>query len=197
MGRWYYSRKATTEASCDLNIYRLKKWGMLAGLQSTTITWTSSMTGKKTVVFLTVDVTDDPYVRLTYTLGDSKGNTCDYDYQVSLVTTPCNLGGNRYWFACPTCFGRVGVIYLAPSDVHFMCRHCNNLSYHSQNESSPFGILGVTDRKMKKLRSEIKRWTWRGRPTKKVRRLRALERKMGIFSVQTSAWFERFKARLN
>ena len=197
MGRWYYNRKATAEASCDLSIYRLKKWGMLAGLQSTTITWTRSMTGKKTVVFLTVDVTGDPYVRLTYTLGDSKGNMRDYDYQVSLVTTPCNLGGIRYWFACPTCFGRVGVIYLAPGNVHFMCRHCNDLSYHSRNESNVFGILGVTDRKMKKLRSEIKRWTWRGRPTRKVRRLYKLQRKMGMLSPQMSARLERFKARLD
>ena len=197
MGRWYYRRKATADESCDLNIFRLKKLGMLAGLRSITTTWTSSMTGKKTTALVTVDVTGDPYVRLTYTLGDSKGNTRDYDYQVSLVTTPCNLGGIRYWFACPSCYGRVGVIYLAPGGVHFMCRHCNNLSYNSRNESNVFGKLGVTDRKIEKLRSEIKRWTWRGRPTRKVRRLLALQRKMGMFSVQTSAWFDRFKARLS
>ena len=115
---------------------------------------------------------------------DAHSPSRDYDYQVSLLTTPCNLGGIRYWFACPTCLGRVGVIYLAPGDIHFRCRPCNNLSYHSRNESSPFGILGVTERKIEKLRSEIKRWTWRGRPTRKVRRLRAPERKMGMLSVQ-------------
>jgi len=135
--------------------------------------------------------------RILHYLKTSKGNTHGYDYKVSLVTTPCNLGGIRYWFACPTCFGRVGVIYLAPGNVHFMCRHCNNLSYHSRNESSPLGILGVTDRKMKKLQSEIKRWTWRGRPTRKVRRLYKLQRKMGMLSPQMSARLERFKARLS
>ena len=103
----------------------------------------------------------------------------------------------RYWFACPACGGRVGGLYLAPGSRYFICRHCNNLSYNSRNESSPFGISGVTDRKMKKLRSEIKRWTWRGRPTRKVRRLRALERKMSIVGGQAMARLERFKARFN
>ena len=44
--------------------------------------------------------------------------------------------------------------------------------------------------------SQIKRWTWRGRPTRKVRRLHALERKMGILSGPIMAQMEKFKARL-
>jgi hypothetical protein len=162
------------------------------------ISWTRSRTGKKTSVIVGVHITnDDRFVMLKYTLADRGGNKTDYVYTVTLVTTPCNFGGVRYWFACPSCGWRVAVLFLAPGNVHFMCRNCNNLSYNSRNESNVFGILGVTDRKIEKLRSEIKRWTWRGKPTRKVRRLYKLQWKMGMLSPQISAQLDRFKARLN
>ena len=189
MGRWYGHKKSTAEASCDLSIFSLNKLGLLTGKQSTAKIWQHNLTGQRTVVFLTADVTGDPYVQLTYTLG----NTYEYDYQVSLLTSPCNLGGVRYWFACPGCSERVGVLYLARGDAHFRCRHCNNLTYLSRNRCV-VESWGHTGRQLDKLRGEIKRWTWRGRPTRKVRRLRALERKMGVFEPQMSARFEKFRA---
>ena len=187
-------RKATVEESCDLTIQHLKRRGMLTGAQAfDKITWTSSMTGKSTSVLLAVCVTDDPHVRLVYTIADRRGET-DYNHGVSLVTTPCNFGGVRYWFACPSCGRRVGVLYLAPGDVHFRCRHCNDLSYWSRN-CSGMESLGETGRQIDKLRSEIKRWTWRGLPTRKVRRLQAFQRKMGILSGPITARVERLAAR--
>jgi hypothetical protein len=198
MGRWYYSKKATVEASCDLTVFQLRKYGMLeGGHTATVITWVMKNTGKESSISLEVNMTGEPYARLAYSLSDRESNVTPCDSEVDLVTTPCNFGGVRYWFACPACSRHVGGLYLAPGDRYFRCRHCNNLSYHSRNDSNLFGIWGVADRKMKKLRSEIKRWTWRGRPTRKVRRLRALERKIGIVSVQASAWMDRFKARLS
>jgi hypothetical protein len=140
------------------------------------------MTGKTTVAFLAVDVVDEPHIRISYSLTDRKGNKADFDCEASFLTTDCNFGGIRYWFGCPHCGRRVVVLYLAPGDTHFRCRHCNNLSYHSRNESNPYGIMGQTSREIDKLRSEIKRWTWRGRPTRKVRRLRALEAKISRLS---------------
>ncbi len=196
--RYYYNRKATADESCRLRISELRKDGMLSsGYSSGTRIWSSNRTDKKTIIGLAVDITDDPYVRLIYSVTDRKGKRTDYDYQVSLVTTPCNFGGVRYWFGCPSCGRRVAVLYLAPGDVHFRCRNCNNLSYHSRNESNIYGIFGVLDRKIKKLRSEIKRWTWRGRPTRKVRRIQALQRKMGILSGPIRAQMEKMEARLS
>ena len=48
---------------------------------------------------------------------------------------------------------------------------------------------GHASRQIEKLYDEIKRWRWRGRPTRKVRRLRALERRMGRFSMRIPARF--------
>ena len=190
MGRWYCHKKSTAEESCDLSIFWMNKSGLLTGKRSTSTMWEHSQTGQQTVVFLTADVTTDrPSVRLTYTLGKTHG----YDYQVSLLTSPCNLGGIRFWFRCPGCLERVGVIYLAPGNVHFRCRHCNNLTYRSRTRDV-MTAFGHTSRQIDKLRGEIKRRTWQGRPTRKVRRLRVLERKMGVFSQQMSARLEKFRA---
>jgi hypothetical protein len=134
MGRWYYHRKTTAEESCKLAIPYLRKHGTLSGKGTGKISWTSSRTGKETAIGLTVDVTtNEPHARFVYAVIDKQGNKTDYDYEVSLVTTPCNFGGVRYWFGCPSCGRRVAVLYLAPGDVYFRCRYCNNLSYWSRN----------------------------------------------------------------
>ncbi|MHC4068562.1 MAG: hypothetical protein ACYS18_07675 [Planctomycetota bacterium] len=195
--RYYYNRKATADESCRLEMSYLKKRGMLTGEESIEkITWTSSMTGKTTAVLVLVDVTDEPFVILSYTVTDREGNKTDYDYEVSLVTTPCNFGGVRYWFACLSCGRRVAVLYLAPGDVYFRCRHCNNLSYNSRNRCS-IESFGHISRQADKLRSQIKRWTWRGRPTRKVRRLRALERKTQMLGGYAMARIDRLNARIS
>ena len=194
--RYFYNSKATVEESNDLSVFSLKEWGMLkAGYNSTTITWTSDRTGKQSRIGLEVYMNDDPFVRLSYAITDRQGNSTPYENEVSLVTTPCNLGGVRYWFACPHCWERVAVLYLAPGDVYFRCRNCNNLSYNSRNYNT-MESFGHTSRQIDKLRSEIKRWTWQGRPTRKVRRLQTLERKMGILSGPVSAQIGRLTARI-
>ena len=196
MGRWYYNKKATVEASCDLTVFQLKKRGMLeGGYTATTITWVTKNTGRESHISLEVNITSEPYARFKYSLTDREGNSTLYDFEVSLITTLCYYGGVRYWFACPGCGRRAGGLYLAPGGRYFRCRRCNNLSYNSRNESHPMGIWGVTERKIEKLRSEIKRWTWQGRPTRKVRRLHALEWKMCVVVRQARTRLERFKAK--
>ena len=194
--RYYYNRKATADESCRLKMSYLKQRGMLTKEESAErISWTSSMTGKTTTIIVGVYLTDDPFAILMYSVTDRDGNKTDYNNEVSLVTTPCNLGGVRYWFLCPLCYSRVGVLYLPPGEVRFACRHCNNLSYWSRNRCT-LESFGHTSRQIDELRSQIKRWTWRGRPTRKVRRLQALEQKMGMLSGPVRARIGRFSARL-
>lgn len=194
--RYYYNRKATADESCRLKMSSLRKDGMLSsGYSSETRIWASNRTDKKTIIGVAVDITDEPYVRLIYSVTDREGKRTDYDYQVSLVTTPCNFGGVRYWFGCPSCGRRVGVLYLAPGDVYFRCRHCNNLSYHSRSRCG-IALFGHTWRQIEKLQGEIKRWTWRGRPTRKVKRLNALKQKVAVLGSHEQARMEKFRARL-
>jgi hypothetical protein len=196
MGRYYWRTKPTAEESLDLSVYNLKRRGMLTGHTAVEITWVSSRSGKESTISVIVDITDDPHVTLIYSLTDREGNKTDYNYEVSLVTTPCTYGGVRYWFACPVCHERVGVLYLAPGKIYFTCRHCNNITYHSRNRCR-IASFGHTSRQIDKLRSEIKRWTWRGRPTRKVRRLRTLERKAEVLGGYAMAQLEKFRARIS
>jgi len=48
--RYYYNRKATAEESCRLKMSYLRERGILSGQATGEIAWTSSMTGKTTVV---------------------------------------------------------------------------------------------------------------------------------------------------
>ena len=85
------------------------------------------------------------------------------------------------------CGRRAGKLYKAPSKNYFGCRHCYDLSYESRNESrlgmcGQLGYLLKAEKQYEELYKKTKRWTWRGRPTRKVRRLQALERKMSILS---------------
>ena len=186
MGRYYCDAKTTVEQATQLNIFKLKEFGLLTGYAATTLSWKWSLSGRKSSIGICVD-TEELYAKVNYTVTDrDTGKKTDYDYKISLMTTPCNFGGVRYWFGCPSCGRLVAVLYLAPGNVYFRCRHCYDLSYESRNESrlGRFGNIGyniVAERKIEELYSQIKRWTWRGRPTRKVRKLKALEAKLNTY----------------
>ena len=192
MGRYYFDAKTTVEEATQLSIFKLKEFGLLRGYCASTLTWTRRLSGHKSSIGIVVD-TEDLYAKVNYTITDrNSGEKTDYDYKISLTTIPCNFGSVRYWFLCPLgtngvyCGRRVGTLYLAPGGKYFGCRHCYKLSYESRNESrlGRFGGIGFTlkaDRQIEELYSQIKRWTWRGKPTKKARKLKALEAKLNTY----------------
>ncbi len=190
MGRYYFDAKTTVEQTTQLSIFKLKEFGLLRGYAASTLTWTRSLSGKQSSIGIVVDIGDEPYVKVNYTVTDrSTGEKTYYDYRINLTTTPCHFGGVRYWFICPLsvngvyCGRRTGTLYIASSGNYFGCRHCYDLSYESRNESrlGRFGSIGysiVAERKMEELYSQIKRWTYKGKPTKKARKLQALRTKV-------------------
>jgi hypothetical protein len=196
MGQWYYDKKATVEEACDLTVFQLKGYGMLErGLHAATvITWVERNSGKESRVGVEVNMIGEPYARITYAISDGQGNTTPYDSRIRLITSPCNLGGVRYWFVCPECGKRVGGLYLVLGRMHFRCRHCNKLTYRSRNRCK-VEAWGHTSRQIKKLQSEIKRWTWRGLPTRRARRLYKLYGKMAVLNAHAAAKLEKFKGR--
>jgi hypothetical protein len=190
MGRYYFDAKTTVEEATDLSIFKLKEFGLLNGYRTSTLTWTHKASGKQNSIGITVNIEDEPYVKVNYTITDrNTDEKTDYDYKISLTTTPCNFGGVRYWFICPLsvngvyCGRRTGTLYLASGGHYFGCRRCYDLSYESRNECrlgrfGQWGYILKAERQYEELYKSIKRWTWRGRPTKKARKLQALEQKM-------------------
>lgn len=48
---------------------------------------------------------------------------------IGITCTPCNFGGQRFWFVCPQCSRKVGVLYKNPISDSILCRKCHGLSY--------------------------------------------------------------------
>ncbi|MDX9988646.1 MAG: hypothetical protein RB290_08455 [Thiothrix unzii] len=49
-----------------------------------------------------------------------------------VTATQCNYGGLRYWWVCPDCGRRVGVLYALPWQFKtWACRHCHEAVYAS------------------------------------------------------------------
>ena len=48
---------------------------------------------------------------------------------IKLASSKTGNGGMRYWFFCPKCNKRVGVLYRRPGSDSLVCRRCGNLQY--------------------------------------------------------------------
>ncbi len=191
MGRWYFDKKDTVEDCRSVSIAFLRKYDYFGGWRSGVITWTNWCGEQTASIGVTVSTGDgENYARFFYTSTSRQtGEKTDYDYRIPLVTTPCNLGGVRWWFICALskngvyCGRRVGKLYLPPGGKYYGCRHCYDLSYESRNDSrhgrlAHMGRFLVLDRRREKLMEGMTHWTYRGVPTRKARRLRALEARM-------------------
>lgn len=52
--------------------------------------------------------------------------------QASLTSTQTPNGGTRYWFVCPSCERRVGVLLIHPLIENVGCQKCLPVSYKKQ-----------------------------------------------------------------
>lgn len=145
--RWQmHSKKYTTDDCRSLSIFHLKRDNLLipGRVRSGSWVWSNQYTGEKraSIGYELTLKEGASYLRLYYTHTSAwTNNKTDLDYRVSIVTTPCHFGGLRYWFICPisvngrSCGRRVGKLYLAPGSRYFACRHCQDLTYRSSQES--------------------------------------------------------------
>lgn len=185
MARYYYNKKAEVEDTKTIQAWFLNKHGYFDSSQSGTITWTrSGLWGEHKCSVSVQTLLPSKTLRISYSQTDNDtAEKKDFDYKIPLVTTPCNYGGQRYWFICPWfkdkvyCGRRINVLYK--SGDYFACRHCYELTYHSRNENRRskwyyFGRLFDAENKAEGLQSQIKRTTYAGKPTRKQLRLEKL-----------------------
>jgi hypothetical protein len=180
MGRYRWDKKQTVESANQLSIFKLNGWGFLQDGAGGTLSWTRSLTGEKSTVGISVDMGEEPNIRLYYTATKSDGETIDSDYRIGLTWTACRYGGKRFWFSCPGCQNRVGILYLAGGSVRFQCRGCSDLTYDSRNElrlsrCPPMDWEMYLDAVLQRLHEKVKRWTYAGRPTKKAQKYHRYE----------------------
>ena len=53
-------------------------------------------------------------------------------FKIDLITSKTNYQGERYWFKCPICGQRAGILYKHPQTGNLGCRKCLNLEYRSR-----------------------------------------------------------------
>lgn len=51
---------------------------------------------------------------------------------IQLTTSMTGFGGIRYWFECPICKARIGVLYAHPLNQQIGCRQCLGLEYRKR-----------------------------------------------------------------
>ena len=126
-GTWYrWDKQDTVEDYPKLDIHYLKRHGYLRNLSMGTITW--SRMGEQSASISVAGGTDSVSLRYTY---DPPGREPIHVNQlIQLARTPCNYGGTRPWFTCPTCARSVGVLVIAANLPR--CRKCLDLPYYSQ-----------------------------------------------------------------
>lgn len=128
---WYWGAKDTTDDFRSIDVRRWKRGGLLTPHQS--FGWQWSRHGE---VAASIQVrTESDRVILTYSHRSGGEGWKDESYPVYLDWTVCNLGGQRPWFLCPAhaCGRRVAILYGGGT---FACRHCYQLAYASQRETS-------------------------------------------------------------
>lgn len=180
--------KRLVENSLRLSISRLKKMGILMPgfITSGSLSW-SRMNKECASVSYSCKASQN-VIELYYKTRPSysSGEWEDVNQDIELTTTPCNYGGERYWFICPHCGKRVGTLYNV-SRI-FLCRDCNDLTYEERNDSKKFRAFKAiyeVDLLYEKLYS-LRTTTYRGKLTKRAEALyNKLDRKheLGVKSV--------------
>ncbi len=169
-----------------IEVWWLKKHGYFKGYKFGAMQWKNYWGESSIGINMFMPGKDDdfsPYMQLHYTITDQDGSKRNFDYNVSIVATPCHFGRWRYWFLCPlttngqVCNRRVGVLYKGGD--YFGCRHCYNLAYAVQNyggmEKANGKTVGLFT--MEEMKDQIKRTRYKGKWTKRYLRYVKLRNK--------------------
>ena len=199
--------KSIAEHSNSFSIFWLKKHDYLNKDYSSRyggITLTYGLSENKSSISFRVNRDDwgtsyeRVYINLIYThTNHGTGEKSDMDYKVEMTTTPCRYGGVRYWFTCPLtkngvyCGRRVGVLYSIGK--WFGCRYCGEIAYEAQMSGGKYRWNGVSIPDIEKAEGEVKRYYYRGKPTRKHRRLIRLNEKFENSFLMMGARFGKFK----
>lgn len=168
--------KTIVEDLFKVDVSSLNKHGYLVGLRGGVLIWELS---RVRIYVCTLDYIA-PFIRFEYSHKDEYGKIENLTYKIALEKTNCTLGGERFWFKCQ-CSKRVGALYL--KNKTFACRHCHKLSYLSKNENrrhknfTAFHVMDIEDQ-MDEIRQEMTTPYYKNKPTRKMKNLTKLEKKI-------------------
>lgn len=181
MWRYYYdARWSTSDYTKRLTIKALKEYWFLDGTRNgypATLTWSNGSN-----ISIQVNIVGNTWtVRVYFTQSNkSTWEQKSMDYNISLIATPCNYGGKRWWLVCPLKGNKCTILYLQNNGL-FGSRKTLNLCYDGQKESKKYRylsyIMGMNKTKALVLREKMKYPYRNGKPTKKLERFFRLSEK--------------------
>jgi hypothetical protein len=142
-GNWCRFDKKTTTGEChSIDVRYLHREGLLKPGRWFSLRW--SRAGRETTSIRGAVIGDEKPERVILTYRHRSvpsGEWEDVREPVPLTWTACNFGGERPWFICPGagCGRRVAVFY-GPGR-YFLCRHCYDLVYESQQDNRMYRAL--------------------------------------------------------
>ena len=130
---WYRTdKKRTTDDLLQMSIGWMKKHGCFEEncIINGGLTWTrhsglSSPRKIGSIAYSSNFIGKEKYITLNYTFREKE----DLNYKIPITYNIPYYGGRRYWFICPKCGRKVAFLY---GGKYFLCRHCQNLSYPTQ-----------------------------------------------------------------
>lgn len=171
-GRGVWNRKYRVDEAKSMDILDLQREGVFnkgAGLLWTS-TWTRNGEEIASLYYrLESDKTGPAGLRFMYTITyRDTGKTKNYNYLIPVVSTPCNYGGERWWFLCPLiiddrpCKRKCRIIYRPPMVDLFGCRECHKLTYESRQRhremfyegfEKPYKAVKAVEKKLARTKS--------------------------------------------
>lgn len=128
-GNWHrWNTKTTLEQTRRIDIRYMKKRGLLKPGYGGSLSWSCNGEPDGDIRYQCFE----QWLQLSFRSRFNGEEWESIKQTIWFDRTPCNYGGERLWFLCPRCDRRVGV--LSGHGTLFLCRHCYQLSYRSQQE---------------------------------------------------------------
>lgn len=150
-GRGRYYRFNTRSTVDDLLRLDMAKFAHSVDLSAPTVGAWQWVFSRGRTSSITYSVILNHGVRLMYNNGSGNQKEA-VDYLVNVTSTPCNLGGKRYWWICPNvhCGRRCRVLY---GGKYFVCWKCAGAYYASQRNKD---LLTRIDNELATIRRRLK-----------------------------------------
>jgi len=151
MGRYPGLGRDMVEDGRALDVFYLRRHGLLAPGRSSTMRWLRNDVEVASIGTRAVEGA----IILSYRHCGYGEDWQNVEQRVPLVWTPCHFGGSRPWFRCAVyrsgvyCGRRVAKLY--GHGKLFACRYCYDLAYENQRENWGFRAL----RKAQKIRERL------------------------------------------
>jgi len=139
-------RKGLTDHHFSIDIRTWQQRGLISDGRQFELRWRES---RECLVSLSVAVSSFAISLAMCRTADPNEPAISHQ-TIWLDSTPCNFGGYRPWFRCPSgiCGNRAAILYYSGS---FACRDCCNLAYSSQSETSTLRASYKINRTRQKL----------------------------------------------